>query len=62
MKWKDLTKEEKKHLKEQEITTLRDFKKTAKSQAEMRREKIYGFTCEPCWNCKMIARKLGLEV
>ncbi|OGV37003.1 MAG: hypothetical protein A2020_16515 [Lentisphaerae bacterium GWF2_45_14] len=33
MFWKDLTEEEKKHLKEQGIITLKDLKKNAKAQA-----------------------------
>lgn len=57
--FKNLTKKEKKHLKEVAgVTTLKDFKVTAAAHVEMRKN----FTIEPCFECKNIARKLGLEV
>jgi hypothetical protein len=59
MYWKDLTKKEKKHLKEQEIATLRDFKSLAEKQKDMR---LRNSDIEPCWDCKSIARKLGLPI
>lgn len=65
--FKDLTKKEKKHLKKTaEITTLAAFKEMAEKQAEMRKEYkekggVYA-NFEPCYDCKNIARKLGLEV
>lgn len=62
-----LTKKEKKHLKEQEITTLTQFKTTREFQKKNlvksiqdRKEYMPGLM-EPCWECKMIARRLGLE-
>lgn len=57
MFWKDLSKKEKYHLKEQEITTLRDFKVLANLHVKMRLN--YPNT-EPCFICKEIARKLEL--
>lgn len=57
--FKDLTKTELKHLRSQEITTLREFKKTAAAHVKMRLENPQ---IEPCYECKNIARKLQLEV
>lgn len=56
--WKDLTKAERKHVKEMDLTTLRQFEKNARMQAEMRQS----WPSEPCWDCRAIARKLGLPV
>ena len=57
--FKDLTKKEKKHLKEDgNCVTLGEFKVLAAAQKEMRQK----MTSEPCHCCKAIARKLGLEV
>ena len=54
-----LTKKEIKHLKvDASVTTLVQFKMTALAQAEMRKTMV----CEPCWECKFIAMKLGLPV
>ena len=62
-----LTKKEKKHLKEQGITTLTQFKGVREAQKKTliydiktRKEYMPGLM-EPCWECKMIARRLGLE-
>ena len=62
-----LTKKEKKHLKESGITTLKVFKSNREFQKEAlvkniqdRKEYMPGLM-EPCWECKMIARRLGLE-
>jgi hypothetical protein len=65
MYFKDLTKSEKKHLKETAgVTTLSAFKVTARYMADRRKEYIAaGHThMEPCYECKAIARKLGLPV
>jgi len=56
--FKNLTKKENKHLKEMGMTTLRQFKETAETQAAYRAEGL----SEPCYECKNIARKLGLPV
>lgn len=60
--WKSkLTKKELKHLKEAgNVTTLRAAKSTFAHQAEMRKD--FPNASDPCWECKMIARKLGCEV
>jgi len=60
MFFKNLTKKEKKHLKiAGGITTLKEFKKTAEAQKEMREKHP---SIEPCFECKFIAKKLGLPV
>ena len=57
--FKSLTKTEKKHLlREMKCPTLKRFKYTAAAQAELRKR----FKSEPCYECKYIARKLGLPV
>jgi nitrogen fixation protein FixH len=62
-----LTKKEKKHLKEQGITTLTQFKSVREAQKKSlsydiktRKDYLPGLM-EPCWECKMMARRLGLE-
>lgn len=60
MYFKDLTKKEKKHLRERDILTLREFKVVAAKQAESRKK--YPTHSEPCWDCRAIANKLGLPV
>lgn len=59
-KWKDLTKKERKHVREMGVATLREFKKNAEFQAKARRE--YPEASEPCWDCRFIAKKLGLAI
>lgn len=59
MYFKDLSKDEKLHLKSQEIFTLSHFKEVAEYQAMWRKDSP-GF--EPCYQCKDIAQKLGLAV
>lgn len=61
MYWKDLSKKEKKHLRDFDITTLRDFKEMAINQAKDR-ERAKPALMEPCWDCRAIAKKLGLPV
>lgn len=59
MYFKDLSKKEKKHLKEVAgCTTLEAFKRTAEAHVQMRKE---GYM-EPCYDCKHIAHKLGLPI
>jgi hypothetical protein len=64
-KFSELTKKEKKHLR---ITagcrTLNQFKKTAEFQREQRLRQTFELKplLEPCWECKFIAKKLGLPV
>ena len=57
MKWKDLNEKQKKHLREVGITTLTQFKSMVQAQERMRKENP---KIEPCWDCKFLARKLGL--
>ncbi len=59
--FKDLTRKERKHLREQGITTLKEFKVCAAGQAKQRRVQPPEWS-EPCWDCRMIAKKLGLPV
>jgi hypothetical protein len=59
-KWeKKLTKAERTHLREMEITSLRKFKETILHQNKSRSRKPDRF--EPCWECLSIASKLGLK-
>jgi hypothetical protein len=69
MNFTNLTKEEKEHLKMAGCTTLEQFKRTAECQADYRKAKrlqelLTGkeIAFEPCWDCKAIARKLGLPI
>jgi hypothetical protein len=58
--FKALTAKERRHLKTVALcNTLEQFKRTAAEQARMRRKPG---AIEPCWDCKFIARKLGLKV
>jgi len=57
--FKDLTRKERKHLSKQGITTLKKFTLVAANQAEARK-RCRGY--ERCWDCRMIAKKLGLPV
>ena len=58
-KWmKTLTAKERKHIKETTVrATLREFKENVTFHKDMRAENP---DREPCWECKMIARKLAL--
>ena len=63
-KWlKKLNADERAHLKEMEITSLRAFTATAEFQ---KRERAKHDVCtgiyEPCYQCKTVAGKLGLPV
>lgn len=57
--FKDLTKTELKHLKSQDMHTLREFTATADAHVRMRLENP---AIEPCFECKNIARKLNIPV
>jgi hypothetical protein len=57
--FKSLSKTEMKHLRSQEMTTLKQFKATADAHVRMRAENPQ---IEPCYECKNIARKLGVPV
>ena len=57
---KDLTKKEKKHLREANVTTVPGLVKTFKFQKKCRKDNPDGI--EPCWQCKSIARKLDFDV
>ena len=60
MKWqKKLTKKELAHVKEWCGGTLASFKRNRKEQHEQEAEHPISFM--PCFDCKMIARKLGIE-
>lgn len=60
--FKSLTKKEMKHLRSQKITTLSAFKDVAAEQKAKRDAPDFHQCNEPCYECKNIARKLGLEV
>lgn len=61
--FKNLSKKEKAHLKEMGCNTFSAFKETAQYQAKLRREHTEtSYNYEPCYDCKHIALKLGLEV
>jgi hypothetical protein len=58
--WKMLTKDEREHLRvTAKCYTTYDLEKNFRGQAEMRHPTTAGHTWEPCWDCRMIARKLG---
>ena len=62
-KWqKPLNKTEIKHLREMGVTTLRQAKTNAGSQAKMREENKFAPMGEPCWECRRINQKLGLPI
>lgn len=56
--WGSLTKAERSHLREQGARTLQGFKVLAAEQAGWRA----AGSLEPCWECRVIARKLGLPI
>jgi hypothetical protein len=62
-KWqKPLTKKEIAHIQTvAACRSLKQFKRNVEGQNEMRL-KTPGASNEPCWECRTIARKLGLEV
>lgn len=61
--FKSLTKKEMKHLREQmDRPTLSAFKEMAAKQKETRDAPDFKQCNEPCYECKNIARKLGLPV
>jgi len=64
---KKLTKAEVKHLREMGVVSLRKVRETFEWQAMQRRENERKnpdnhAVIEPCWECKAIARKLGMPV
>ena len=62
-KWqKPLTKKEIKHIRDiAGCRSLSRFKRNVEGQNEMRKQ-TPGAHAEPCWECRHIARKLGLFV
>ena len=50
-----LTRQEKEHLREMGINTIKDLEETLDIQRRLRQP---GFV-EPCWTCRGIAKKLG---
>ena len=62
-KWqKPLTVAEIRHIREMGCRTLAAFKRTAEQQKHQRIENDFDPRIEPCWECRGIARKLGLDV
>ena len=65
MRWQDkLTKAERAHVRKWGGRTLAGFKENRRDQRAMvaAAQIVYGRRAiEPCWECKDIARKLGLE-
>ena len=57
--WKKLTKQERKHLSEHGCNNLVLFKKTREHQKRLEAESESGL--HACWDCEIIAKKLGLE-
>ena len=66
LKWeKKLTVKELQHVREWGGKSLRGFIENRAVQAKLKAEdeiRFPGGNNEPCWECKIIARKLGLEV
>jgi hypothetical protein len=58
--WKKLTRAELKHLKEKGLNNTFLFQQHVNRAEELRKEQ-FGKVSEPCWDCKFIARKLGME-
>ena len=56
------TKKEKRHLKDMGVTTLRQFKEVAAYHKQLRDDPSFAQINEPCYECKEIARKLGLPI
>jgi hypothetical protein len=66
MKWqKKLNKTQIAHLREHGITTLESFKDVRTQQREARKfsdsQGLDPGVGEPCWECKEIAERLGVE-
>lgn len=60
MKWKTLPSKDLKHLRTVAgVNSLKQFKVTAAHHAKMR---VLNPNIEPCWECRFIAQKLGLEI
>ena len=62
---KVLTKKEQRHLTEMGINSMSVFLATRKDQIKMRKEAdkegLPPGIGEPCWKCKIIAQKLGVD-
>jgi len=52
-----LTKKEQEHLKGNEVTTLTLLKRMREDQGKMTEK----YNRETCWDCRFIAKKLGVE-
>jgi hypothetical protein len=62
MKWKDkLTRPEQKHLREMGIYSLKAMRLNRETQVKMKEYGDPEVKIEPCWECRRIAVKLGLE-
>lgn len=62
LKWQDkLTKKERKHLRDQGVTTLKQARINAEHQAKMIADPNGAGTI-PCWDCRGINRKLELPL
>ena len=59
-KWKaKLTKAQRAHLAEMDITTLTAFRRNREAQAQMNAST--GSDGEACWDCRDIARRFGMN-
>lgn len=62
MAWKNLTRSERKHLWENNIRSLEDMKQNREGQRKLAAASTGHMKGrEICWDCKRIARKMGLE-
>lgn len=60
MKFSELDAKEMNHLKKvAHAPTLEAFKRTAEAQSLMRKKNP---KFEPCWECRLIAKKLGIDI
>ena len=60
MKWqKKLNKKELSHLRENKMHTLQDMRENREKQRSLMERSTNGG--EICWDCKIIAQKLGIE-
>jgi len=58
--WKKLSKEQRKHLSEMKCNHTVLFQQTINHQEKIRIKDKRNPVLEPCWECKTIAKKLGM--
>ena len=58
--WKKLTKKDLNHLKEMNCNHTERFQETINHQEKIRIKDNRNSVLEPCWECRMIAKKLGM--